>query len=460
MRLDLSKNNCDHENGRWLPLNPQVTKKWLHNLIRTLDRIPERGLKPELKEFQDHIEEDVTLKILASLMFTEVPTKPPYNNDPLMKSQVRDYRHMLQLVNHVMDNGPEWSQIADQTDIIGFPISAILEWPMNTCSGNAFFLRKDVNEHWAKILGSWAKYLSSADSASVLTDAPDGWLSPRAISELMLKGNNGTSTYSFEQLYICDPNAPHHGYTSWDHFFTRQFRDGVRPLSIEGFEKAAQHTRSSIIHNACESSPVFLRRGNEVSKSAPFWLKGQPYSLDDMLVHDDLTPHFVGGTLYQAFLSALTYHRWHSPVSGTIVKAFNVPGTYYSANYFHGFPNTDGGGPDAAAPNHSQAYITSVAARAVIFIEADSRDVGLMAFIAVGMSEVSSNEITVRTGQRVEAGEQLGMFHYGGSTHCLLFRRGVEVEFALEPNHGSMYDPPPECNLPVRSAIAVVRRGV
>jgi len=31
--------------------------------------------------------------------------------------------------------------------------------------------------------------------------------------------------------------------------------------------------------------------------------------------------HFVGGTVYQAFLSALNYHRWHAPVAGTIVRA-------------------------------------------------------------------------------------------------------------------------------------------
>jgi phosphatidylserine decarboxylase len=27
---------------------------------------------------------------------------------------------------------------------------------------------------------------------------------------------------------------------------------------------------------------------------------------------------FQGGTVYQAFLSALSYHRWHSPVNGVI----------------------------------------------------------------------------------------------------------------------------------------------
>jgi phosphatidylserine decarboxylase len=33
---------------------------------------------------------------------------------------------------------------------------------------------------------------------------------------------------------------------------------------------------------------------------------------------EHLAKHFVGGTVYQAFLSALFYHRWHAPVDGVI----------------------------------------------------------------------------------------------------------------------------------------------
>ena len=50
-----------------------------------------------------------------------------------------------------------------------------------------------------------------------------------------------------------------------------------------------------------------------------------------MLADDPLASQFDGGTIYRAFLSALSYHRWHSPVDGTIVKAYNIPGTYYAA---------------------------------------------------------------------------------------------------------------------------------
>ena len=89
-----------------------------------------------------------------------------------------------------------------------------------------------------------------------------------------------------------------------------------------------------------------------------------------------------------------------------------------------GFENPNG--PDPAAPNDSQAYITETASRAVIFIKADNPKIGLMCFVKVG--------------QHINKGDQLGIFHFGGSTHVLLFRPGVNVKFNLhvqEPSLGS-----------------------
>ncbi|KAL8826834.1 MAG: hypothetical protein Q9191_003553 [Dirinaria sp. TL-2023a] len=464
-----------HSLGHWLPKDLQAVQQWLGNSIDHIDNLPDKHLKRELQDFEKLVEDDITLKILASLMFTEVPEKPPYNHDPEFDPQVRDFRHMLRLLDHIMDSAPKWSQIANKVGLIGFPISAIIEWPMCTSSGNAFFLRPDVNEQWAKILRRWAVYMGSPDSTNVLTDRDDGWLSSVALNELSIIGNNGVTSYTFDQLYVCDKSAPHYGYKSWDDFFIREFQADKRPLQTaidDNFLNQLNQQRpdfpsfippinldsSALIYNACESTPVFLRRHNDVHTHAEFWFKNQPYSLSRMLDNDSFTPQFEHGTVYQAFLSALSYHRWHSPVDGTIVRAFNVPGTYYSANYFEGFANPkDQGGPDPLAPTNSQAYITSVAARAVILIQADNPDIGLMGFVAFGMCEVSSNEITVREGQHIKAGEQLGMFHFGGSTHCLLFRKGVEVAFVQEPQgKGGMYNPSPEHNTPLRSAIGAV----
>jgi phosphatidylserine decarboxylase len=112
-------------------------------------------------------------------------------------------------------------------------------------------------------------------------------------------------------------------------------------------------------------------------------------------------------------------------VAGPIVRAFVREGTYYS--------EADSEGAGAVEPTNSQSYLAHVAARAVILIEADDPVIGLVAFVPVGMVEVSSCVIDskVTPGYHVAKGEELGYFQYGGSTHCLVFRPGAIAEFAL-----------------------------
>ena len=104
---------------------------------------------------------------------------------------------------------------------------------------------------------------------------------------------------------------------------------------------------------------------------------------------------------------------------------------------------------EMAGITSGQGYISQLAARAIIFIEADNPDIGLMAFIGIGMDEVSTCDITVKEGQHVKKGEQTGMFHFGGSSHCLIFRKGVDVQGFPEPGK--------DHNVPVRSELAVVK---
>jgi phosphatidylserine decarboxylase len=204
----------------------------------------------------------------------------------------------------------------------------------------------------------------------------------------------------------------------------------------------------SVIANCCESKVYNIERNAKLRDK--FWVKGQPYSVADMLAHDPLAQHFEDATVYQAFLSALSYHRWHAPVSGKVVRAFVQDGTYFSEPLFEGQGGPDGHDIDARGISVAQGYLTALATRAIIFIEADNKDIGLMAFIGVGMDEVSTCEITVKEGQHIKKGEQTGMFHFGGSTHCLLFRKGVKVEGF--PEIGSNE------NVPVRSQVAVVKK--
>jgi phosphatidylserine decarboxylase len=90
----------------------------------------------------------------------------------------------------------------------------------------------------------------------------------------------------------------------------------------------------------------------------------------------------------------------------------------------------------------------------MLFIEADNPAIGLMCVMPVGMAEVSTCEITVYEGQHVKKGDPLGMFHFGGSTHCLLFRPGVRLDFDLHGQTAGLNS----SNIDVNARIATVAR--
>lgn len=422
--------------AEWLPSDALFLENWLTELIDYVDRTPQ-SLVPPVQDLKKLIESNNYYRTLFTAMFTEIPNKAPYNQTPTGAPQVRDYEHMLLLINAIMTQAPEFNT----TGLVGFPINAILDWPMGTLAGYVAFLDKRVNEKFKAILNYWKSFLQSSDSTYVLNTTSQGWLSDEALKEMCdVAYGNGAS---FTDIFNCpSPDVQNaFGFQSWDDFFTRTFKEGLRPV--------AGKDNPDIIVNACESAPFRLER--DVLEKTNFWIKGQPYSLRDMLADDIYTSQFIGGTVYQAFLSALSYHRWNSPVSGTVLKAYVIDGSYYSEDYYEGFANP--AGPDSAAPNQSQAYLTEVATRALIFIEADNPKIGLMCFMSVGMAEVSSNEITVKQGQRIEKGEQLGMFHFGGSTHCLIFRPEVQLEFDLHDQIPGLNSK----NIPVRSKLARVK---
>jgi len=424
----MQKGLPEHRVGHWLPKDRRLITEWVNKLMEKARKKNINEIDPTLKAFQKVVTSDMYLKALSASMFKEVPNVPPYNTDPDGQPELRSFNEMLLAIDVIIKTAPPWSDAAERSGLIGFPINAIVDWPMATASGFAFFLEPKVNDCLKAILTKWCNYLQDPhqDSNSVL-HPPSGWLGTEGLSALTAKGDQDgpspSDAYTFTQLYVCpDPyNTNTLGFESWDAFFTREFQDNVRPLDLN----------ADIVH-ACESAPLQYPV-SKVQLTDNFMGKIQAYSLQNMFDNDPLAEKFVGGTVYQAFLSALSYHKWVSPVDGTIVKVKNVPGTYYSENMYQGF---FGGNPDEAAPNNSQSYLASLAARALVFIQADNADIGLMCFIAIGMAEVSSCEVYVKATQHVRRGDPLGTFHFGGSTHCLVFGPNVKLNWIGLPPKG------------------------
>ena len=361
------------------------------------ERVEAKGdvaLHPVIVEFQQLIDADPVVRMYMNQMIAQVPDKKPYR-----KRHLRSVEQMLRLINEILTMAPEFGE----NSMVATPLGALLDWTMGTPAGFAAYRYPSINAMLKRILTAWCQFLDSPDSLYVLNDSPSGWKSAAA--------RDAVGIAQFDH----DPDDEHWGFTSWNDFFTRRFKDEQRPI--------ASPEDDAVIVSACESTPY--RISSDVRRQDQFWLKGQPYSLQDMLANDDSVGQFVGWTVYQAFLSATNYHRWHSPVAGTIVRAFLQGGTYYS--------EADSEGAAATEPQNSQPYLAHVAARAIILIQADNPVIGLMAFVPVGMSEVSSCMIkpNITSGYHVGKGEELGYFQFGGSTHCLVFRPGAVADFSL-----------------------------
>ncbi|MBV9830086.1 MAG: phosphatidylserine decarboxylase family protein, partial [Marmoricola sp.] len=341
--------------------------------------------------FQRLIDSDPVVRMLVTRMVEQQPT-----NREVHARHIRDVDHLLALIDGVMHLAPEYGE-----ENVTLPMGAVLDWAMGTPAGFAAFRDDRINGALKAILQEWCAFLDTPDSLYVLNDGAHGWKSPQAVADVGIE--------QFEH----DPDDEHWGFASWNDFFTRRFREGQRPV--------ASPDDDSVIVTACESTPYALRV--DVQRRDRFWLKGQPYSLHEMLDGDPSVERFVGGTVFQAFLSATDYHRWHAPVAGTVISVKVVDGTYYS--------EADALGTDADESTNSQAYLAHVAARAIVVLQADNAALGYVAFTAIGMSDVSSCITTVEPGQHLAKGEQLGYFQFGGSTHCVIFEPGSIASVAL-----------------------------
>ncbi|MEW6734056.1 MAG: phosphatidylserine decarboxylase family protein [Acidobacteriota bacterium] len=317
---------------------------------------------------------------------------------------------LIGLINGIMTYAPPFST----SELVGCPLNALLDWPMCMPAGFALFRSAALNAQLKQVLNFWCSFLSGPDSRNYLNEtSPTGWFCSEAIQ------------YTNMSQFQCDPSQPYWGFSSWNDFFTREFKPGERPV--------ADPTNNKVIVSACEATPYNIQQNVKLQDT--FWIKSQPYSLQDIFTASqlELAQLFVGGSVYQAFLSAYNYHRWHAPISGTITDAYLVNGTYYS--------DAESEGLDPAGPNDSQGYITAVAARAVVVIECDDASVGKVACVFVGMAEISSCVLEVKLGQHVAKGDEVGYFQYGGSTHCLIFQPGVIQSFIPKPPFN--FDAPP-----------------
>lgn len=194
-------------------------------------------------------------------------------------------------------------------------------------------------------------------------------------------------------------------FASFNDFFTRELKDGARPIADSKLVSPADGAVSQL---------------GKIELGRVFQAKGRDFSVTELLGGDsDRAEPYLNGDFTTIYLSPKDYHRVHMPCAGTLKETVYVPGDLFSVN-----PATAQGVDGLFARNE----------RLVCMFETEH---GPMAMVLVGAMIVAGIE-TVWSGQvcplpkeaqvqtfdgkeiKLEKGEEMGRFKLG-STVVLCF---------------------------------------
>ncbi|KZT00919.1 uncharacterized protein LAESUDRAFT_816191 [Laetiporus sulphureus 93-53] len=204
---------------------------------------------------------------------------------------------------------------------------------------------------------------------------------------------------AFHNLNIDEILDPLDSFKTFNQFFYRRLKPSARPIE-------------------CPDNPYRLISGADcrlmafetISEATRLWIKGREFTVSRLLGehYKAEADRYAGGALCIFRLAPQDYHRFHSPVDGTIGPMTYIHGEYYTVN-------------PQAIRTALDVYGENV--RKVVPI--DSPQFGRVMFVCIGAMMVGSIKTTVEEGQHVERGQELGYFAFGGSTVVVLFEKGV-----------------------------------
>lgn len=204
------------------------------------------------------------------------------------------------------------------------------------------------------------------------------------------------------------------GWLTFNQFFAREVRPGKRPI--------ADPRDDAVIVSPADA--VFMGAW-PIDENSNVTLKGVNWKIAELLDGSPYADAFKNGIYMHSFLYVDDYHRYHVPVAGTIKEIRNVHGRVY----MDVFRNPDGtlGVVDGDTYQFKQE-------RGLVVI--DSPQLGLVAVLPIGMSFVSSVNLTPEVGAGLQKGDEFGYFLFGGSDIVILFQ---DKNVALDAEVGKKY---------------------
>lgn len=235
--------------------------------------------------------------------------------------------------------------------------------------------------------------------AGTLANSTRPWLKDKLIQYFL-----GKYDINLAEAEKSDPKA----YASFNDFFTRALKPGVRRLSDNA--KAI----------ASPADGRFAELG-QINDTQLIQAKGMVYSLDSLFANDPAAADFANGQFATIYLAPHNYHRVHMPFSGRLIKTIYVPGRLFSVNRM-----TTDLIPNLYARNERLICLFDTAAGPMAVILVGAMIVGSMQTVWMNTPIRAKHTLvdTPSTTITLDKGDELGRFSLG-STVLVLFAKGA-----------------------------------
>ncbi|MTH95277.1 phosphatidylserine decarboxylase [Roseibium sp. RKSG952] len=209
------------------------------------------------------------------------------------------------------------------------------------------------------------------------------------------------------QTFIDDPSfntsdyivAPS-GWLTFNQFFAREFKPGRRPI--------AGRNNDAILTSPADN---IMKASLNIDDNDTITVKGANYTIEQLLSDSDYFKEFAGGTYIHLYQNTNNYHRFHVPVTGKLIEKKNISGLVSLD-----LKKTEDG--DLVTIDGDSYQFNQQ--RGLIVLETPTA--GLVAVLPIGMSIVSSVQLTPDLGAHLTKGDEFGYFQFGGSDIVVVFQ--------------------------------------
>ncbi|MGB3774844.1 MAG: phosphatidylserine decarboxylase [Leeuwenhoekiella sp.] len=182
-------------------------------------------------------------------------------------------------------------------------------------------------------------------------------------------------------------------FTSFNDFFYRKLKPGAR--AIENGLVSPGDGRLLAFEN--------------VDNIDRFFVKGNEFSMSSFLENHDLAKKYEGASMFILRLAPNDYHRFHFPYEGIPSEIKEIKGSYFSVS------------PHAVKNNFARIFCENKREYSIL----STQDKGDIVIAPVGATMVGSILETFEPGMKVEKGQEMGYFAFGGSSVVMLVEKGM-----------------------------------